>query len=156
MSNLPSPASVRTAFITGATGQDGSYLADQQAGQGWSVHALVRTSPTRGSFVSVRGFNLHPGDLTGHLNLTRVLRTDYVDALGRMATYKEADDFVIATGISHTVRDFVSSAFEAAGIHHVKSACASTLVYSANRWHQDERRCANSSQPSRLETHCGF
>ena len=30
------------ALITGITGQDGGYLADQLTGQGWSVHGIVR------------------------------------------------------------------------------------------------------------------
>ncbi|BCW79813.1 GDP-mannose 4,6-dehydratase [Arthrobacter sp. NicSoilC5] len=41
---------------------------------------------------------------------------DYVDAMYRIATYSDAQDFVIATGQSHTVADFVSSAFGAVGI----------------------------------------
>lgn len=41
---------------------------------------------------------------------------DYVDALVRMAEADEADDFVIATGVSKSVRDFVASAFDAVGI----------------------------------------
>jgi len=41
---------------------------------------------------------------------------DYVDAMIRMAAAPNADDYVIATGQSHTVRDFVVAAFAAAGI----------------------------------------
>ncbi|AMB57851.1 GDP-mannose 4,6-dehydratase [Microterricola viridarii] len=41
---------------------------------------------------------------------------DYVDALIRMAEAPEADDFVIATGRAHTVREFVAAAFRAVGI----------------------------------------
>lgn len=42
---------------------------------------------------------------------------DYVDALLRIAQYENADDFVIATGESHSVQEFVDAAFRAAGIH---------------------------------------
>jgi GDPmannose 4,6-dehydratase len=41
---------------------------------------------------------------------------DYVDCLIRIALHDKADDFVVATGKSHSVRDFVSVAFGAAGI----------------------------------------
>jgi GDPmannose 4,6-dehydratase len=33
-----------SAFLTGATGQDGSYLIEQLGSAGWDVHALVRTA----------------------------------------------------------------------------------------------------------------
>ncbi|WP_243395229.1 GDP-mannose 4,6-dehydratase [Nocardioides currus] len=41
---------------------------------------------------------------------------DYVDAMLRAARTDEADDFVVATGVGHTVRDFVEAAFRHAGI----------------------------------------
>lgn len=41
---------------------------------------------------------------------------DYADALVRAAQHPEAGDFVIATGVSHSVRDFVAAAFERAGV----------------------------------------
>jgi GDPmannose 4,6-dehydratase len=42
---------------------------------------------------------------------------DYVDAMVRAARADEADDFVVATGVGHSVRDFVGAAFERVGIH---------------------------------------
>lgn len=41
---------------------------------------------------------------------------DYVDALIRAARHPEADDFVVATGRTHSVADFVSAAFARVGI----------------------------------------
>ena len=41
---------------------------------------------------------------------------DYVDAAYRMAEHPVADDYVVATGEAHSVRDFVDAAFRAAGI----------------------------------------
>ena len=41
---------------------------------------------------------------------------DYVDAMVRAARADEPDDYVIATGRAHSVRDFVAAAFAAAGI----------------------------------------
>ena len=36
----------RVAFITGITGQDGSYLAELLLGKGYLVHGLIRRSST--------------------------------------------------------------------------------------------------------------
>jgi GDPmannose 4,6-dehydratase len=41
---------------------------------------------------------------------------DYVDAMWRMLQHGDAQDFVIATGETHTVRDFCTRSFLAAGI----------------------------------------
>ena len=41
---------------------------------------------------------------------------DYVDAMVLAARAEDAGDYVVATGISHSVRDFVAAAFDAAGI----------------------------------------
>ena len=41
---------------------------------------------------------------------------DYVDAMWRIMQYENSDDFVIATGESHTVREFVEIAFGRLGI----------------------------------------
>jgi GDPmannose 4,6-dehydratase len=41
---------------------------------------------------------------------------DYVEAMWRILQHDKADDFVIATGVTTTVRDFISKAFLEAGI----------------------------------------
>ncbi len=41
---------------------------------------------------------------------------EYCDAMWRMLQQKKADDFVIATGETHTVREFIEKAFSRAGI----------------------------------------
>lgn len=41
---------------------------------------------------------------------------DFADALYRMAVSDKADDYIVATGESHSLREFVRSAFLAAGI----------------------------------------
>ncbi len=48
---------------------------------------------------------------------------DYVEAMWLMLQQKKADDYVIATGETHTVREFVERAFDHAGLNwkkHVK------------------------------------
>jgi GDPmannose 4,6-dehydratase len=41
---------------------------------------------------------------------------DYVDAMWRILQHHEADDFVIATGFTHTVRDFLRETFALVGL----------------------------------------
>ncbi len=41
---------------------------------------------------------------------------DYVAAMVLAARSSAANDYVVATGVSHSVRDFVAAAFRAAGI----------------------------------------
>lgn len=41
---------------------------------------------------------------------------DYVDAMVRAVRHREADDFVVATGVTHSVEDFVVAAMSVAGI----------------------------------------
>jgi len=41
---------------------------------------------------------------------------EYVDAMWRMMQLDEPDDFVVATGETHTVREFVQLAFDYAGL----------------------------------------
>ena len=38
---------------------------------------------------------------------------DYVDAMFRMATHETGDDFVVATGVDHSIADFAAAMFEA-------------------------------------------
>lgn len=73
----------KKAFITGITGQDGSYLAEFLLQKGYEVHGIKRRSS---SFNTQRvdhiyqdphlpnpDFHLHYGDLTDSSNLTRLL-----------------------------------------------------------------------------------
>ncbi|MFV0634443.1 GDP-mannose 4,6-dehydratase [Demequina sp.] len=41
---------------------------------------------------------------------------DYVDAMVRAAAHHTANDYVIATGVAHSVQDFIDAAFDAAGV----------------------------------------
>lgn len=54
----------------------------------------------------------------GNLNAKRDwgYASDYVEAMWLMLQQNEPDDYVIATGETHTVREFVEAAFEAAGM----------------------------------------
>ena len=56
--------------------------------------------------------------IMGNLDATRDwgAASDYVDAINRIVEHDLADDFVIATGISHSVRDLVTFALRTVGL----------------------------------------
>ena len=75
---------MKTALITGITGQDGSYLAEFLLDKGYSVHGIKRRAS---SFNTGRidhiyedphnsnpKLHLHYGDLTDSSNLTRLIK----------------------------------------------------------------------------------
>jgi GDPmannose 4,6-dehydratase len=74
---------VKKAFITGITGQDGSYLADLLVAKGYEVHGIIRRASTFNTsridhlyqdphVNGVRLF-LHYGDLADSVNMTKLL-----------------------------------------------------------------------------------
>ena len=65
---------MKTALITGVTGQDGSYLAEFLLEKGYDVHGVVRRSATekRERIDHLEGhprFHLHYGDLADSMSL---------------------------------------------------------------------------------------
>lgn len=46
---------------------------------------------------------------------------DYVDAMIRIISQPESGDYIVATGVSHTVRDFVAEAFAVVGVSRWES-----------------------------------
>src|SRR5207253_7449602 len=68
---------MKTALITGITGQTGSYLAEFLLEKGYDVHGIVRRSSTE-NFERIAHLNgrihLHQGDLLDQLSLIEVMR----------------------------------------------------------------------------------
>jgi len=75
---------MKSAFITGITGQDGSYLAELLLSKGYEVHGLIRRSSSindarlksifQEPSLSNRNLFLHYGDLADSGNLTNLLQ----------------------------------------------------------------------------------
>ena len=68
----------RIAFITGITGQDGSYLAELLLSKNYIVHGLIRRSSTINTMRIEHIFNdknlkLHYGDITDSSCLQKIL-----------------------------------------------------------------------------------
>jgi GDPmannose 4,6-dehydratase len=87
--------SVKTALITGVTGQDGAYLAELLLGKGYVVHGIKRRSS---SFNTARvdhlyvdphesgaRFFMHYGDLTDATNLIRIVQETQPDEIYNLA-----------------------------------------------------------------------
>lgn len=86
---------MKTALITGITGQDGSYLAEFLLDKGYMVHGLKRRAS---SFNTSRidhlyqdpheknqRLQLHYGDLTDSMNLTRIIQETQPDEIYNLA-----------------------------------------------------------------------
>ncbi|MGA8016606.1 MAG: GDP-mannose 4,6-dehydratase [Candidatus Dormiibacterota bacterium] len=68
---MPPPA--RRALITGITGQDGPYLAEQLLDEGWEVHGMVRAEEPVIAEVPA-AVAIHQGSLTDQSSLESLLR----------------------------------------------------------------------------------
>ena len=70
---------IKTALLTGITGQDGSYLAELLINKGYIVHGLIRrsslsnTSRINHLIDSNKDLHLHYGDLTDSLSIMRII-----------------------------------------------------------------------------------
>jgi len=72
---------------------------------------------------------------------------DYVEAMWRMLQRERADDYVVATGETHSVREFAARAFERLGLNwedHVE--CDSSLIRPA----EVDRLVGNASKASKV------
>jgi GDPmannose 4,6-dehydratase len=84
---------------------------------------------------------------------------DYVEAMWRMLNQEDPGDFVIATGQTHSVRDFAHLAFEYAGLDAEEHIVSDTVFYRPN---EVNRLVGNSSKaqtrldwnPSRTSFEC--
>jgi GDPmannose 4,6-dehydratase len=95
---------MKTALITGITGQDGSYLAELLLKKGYEVHGIVR----RSSLINTHRIDgiyhritLHYGDLTDSTNLVRVIQKvqpDEIYNLGAQSHVKVSFEMPEYTG----------------------------------------------------------
>lgn len=81
---------MKTALITGITGQDGSYLAELLIEKGYSVHGTIRRSSVdfRERIAHLEGhpqFHLHYADLTDSMSIIQVLKKVMPDEVYNLA-----------------------------------------------------------------------
>ena len=86
---------MKTALITGVTGQDGAYLAELLLQKGYQVHGIKRRSSLfntdridhlyQDPHVDNQRFKLHYGDLTDSTNLIRIVQQVQPDEIYNLA-----------------------------------------------------------------------
>jgi GDPmannose 4,6-dehydratase len=86
---------MKTALITGITGQDGSYLAEFLLEKGYIVHGIKRRASSfnteridhiyEDSSIHNNNFHLHYGDLSDSSNLTRIISETQPDEIYNLA-----------------------------------------------------------------------
>src|SRR5687768_16689703 len=89
---------MKTALITGVTGQDGAYLSDLLLRKGYIVHGIKRRSSLfntaridhlyQDPHIDNRNFIFHYGDLTAATNIIRIIQEvqpDEIYNLGAMS-----------------------------------------------------------------------
>jgi GDPmannose 4,6-dehydratase len=96
---------MKTALITGVTGQDGSYLAELLLEKGYMVHGIKRRASSfntqrvdhlyQDPHESSVNFKMHYGDLTDSMNVIRIIQEvqpDEIYNLGAMSHVKVSFD----------------------------------------------------------------
>ena len=81
---------MKTALITGVTGQDGSYLSEFLLEKGYDVHGIIRRSSVdyRERIAHLEGhphFHLHYGDMGDSMGLVQVVRKVQPDEIYNLA-----------------------------------------------------------------------
>jgi GDPmannose 4,6-dehydratase len=134
---------VKTAFITGVNGQDGSYLAELLLSKGYEVHGLIRRSS---SFNTQRveqiyhdphesgvRFRMHYGDLSDSgsmINLIRELEPDEIYHLGAQTHVKvsfEVPEYTADATAMGTIR--MLEAIRASGVQTRFYQASSSEMY---------------------------
>ncbi len=144
---------MKTALITGVTGQDGSYLAEFLLGKGYEVHGIIRRSSSfntqrvdpiyRDPHETGVRFLMHYGDLSDSgslINLIRELEPDEIYHLGAQTHVKvsfEIPEYTAdATGMG-TVR--ILEAIRASGVHTRFYQAGSSEMFGRSAPPQNER-----------------
>ncbi len=128
---------MKKAFITGITGQDGSYLAELLIEKGYEVHGLVRRTSTfnRHNIDHIfktdahRSRHLHYGDMADMNSLMSILRTVRPDEVYNLAAQSHVKiSFEVPTYTAQADALGVLSLLEAARLLDLKK----TKIYQAS------------------------
>jgi GDPmannose 4,6-dehydratase len=143
----------QVAFITGITGQDGSYLAELLLAKGYEVHGLIRRSSSfntgrlndiyQDPHVDNRKMILHYGDLqdsTSLANLIRALEPNEIYNLGAQSHVKvsfEIPEYTADVTGTGTIR--LLEAIRASGIETKYYQASSSELYGSTPPPQNEQ-----------------
>ncbi|MGO9959378.1 MAG: GDP-mannose 4,6-dehydratase [Solirubrobacteraceae bacterium] len=121
----------KSAFITGVTGQDGSYLADLLLEKGYEVHGMVRRSSTE-RFERIEHIRdritLHQADLLDHRSLVDALRAAAPQEIYNLA----AMSFVAVSWIQPTLTAEFTGVGVTRVLEAVREVCPEARFYQAS------------------------
>jgi GDPmannose 4,6-dehydratase len=152
---------MKKAFITGITGQDGSYLAEWLLNQGYEVHGLIRRSSTfntsridhlyQDPHVPQANFFLHYGDLTEGGQLTRLLyqiNPDEVYHLGAQSHVRVSFDMPEYTGeVTGIATTRLLAALKQSGMNAKFYQASSSEIFGASPPPQNESTVFHPRSP---------
>ena len=126
---------MKKAFITGITGQDGSYLTELLLDKGYEVHGLIRRSSNINTqridhIYDHAHLKLHYGDVTDSTNLTAVLARVAPDEIYNLAAQShvkvsfDLPEYTAQVDAVGTLR--MLEAMRAVGLHDTRFYQAST------------------------------
>lgn len=152
---------MKTAFITGITGQDGSYLAELLLSKGYEVHGLVRRSSSLNTSriqhlitdpeYQDGALTLHYGDLSDSEQISHIVRTvtpDEVYNLGAQSHVRVSFDTPEYTG--NTTGIGTTRLLEAIRRNHQGARyyqASSSELYGSTSPPQDEESCFHPRSP---------
>ncbi|CAB4823114.1 unannotated protein [freshwater metagenome] len=126
------------AFITGITGQDGSYLADLLIEKGYEVHGLIRRASTfntsridhlfKDPHDQSNKLHLHYGDMTDSSGLTNLIREIEPDEIYNLA----AQSHVMVSFTMPTYTAHVDAIGTVALLEAIRSSKINTKFYQAS------------------------
>jgi GDPmannose 4,6-dehydratase len=124
-------ASGRSAFVTGITGQDGSYLAELLLEKGYEVHGMVRRSSTE-RFERIEHLRdritLHQGDLLDQRSLVDALRAARPEEVYNLA----AMSFVAVSWIQPTLTAEFTGVGVTRMLEAMREVCPEARFYQAS------------------------
>lgn len=125
------PAVSKRAFITGITGQDGSYLAELLLSEGYEVHGMVRRSSTE-KFDRIEHIReqvtLHQGDLLDQRSLVDSLRAARPDEIYNLA----AMSYVAASWVQPTLTAEFTGVGVTRLLEAMREVCPEARFYQAS------------------------
>ena len=122
---------MKTAFITGITGQDGSYLAELLLDKGYHIYGLMRrlSSPNFSRIAHIASrISLLEGDLTDQSSLAAALQTAQPDEVYNLA----AQSFVATSWRQPSLTGDVTGLGAARLFEAVRQSCRDARVYQAS------------------------
>lgn len=124
---------MKTALITGVTGQDGSYLAEFLLEKGYDVHGIIRRSSTdfRERIAHLEGhdnFHLHYADMADSMSLVKVIGKVRPDEVYNLAAQSHVQ-------VSFDVPEYTANT-DAVGVLRVLEAVRAAGLESSCRIYQ--------------------